>query len=129
MPKELSAQEILDSIREKDTAHYDAYVMLYRFWYTNLMSLAELDIMGSTDIEITEDGLSEKQMAVQEKRIALMAKFGEKSDYYLQTLEKLREKLSKDDVRRAEQEVEMADKTGLSVEAMMQKVNKGRNGK
>ena len=123
--KELTPKQILDSIREKDSANFDAYVMLYRYWHTNLKSLAELDIMGSTDIEITEDGVSEKKMAIEEKRIALMAKFGEKSDYYLSTLEKLREKLHKDDVKRAEQEVVTAGRTGLSVEEMMAKLNKG----
>lgn len=125
--KKINAQTLLDSIREKDSAHFDAYVFIYSYVYTNLKSLGELDIMGSTNIEVTEDGVSEKEMAIAEKRIALMAKFGEKSDYYLATLEKLREKLSKDDVKRIEQEVELADKTGMSVEAVM--ANLKKNGK
>jgi hypothetical protein len=124
MPKSSNenAEKLLEAIRNKDRINFDAFVDLYSFFVVNSENLSELNILaGVKEIEIDEDGVREKEMAMQEKRINLMTKFSEKYDYYLKTLNSLRADLSKQDLKKAEAAVDFKTKTGVSVEERMKR--------
>jgi len=114
---EQNAIELLKSIRQKDKFLFDAYVDLLQFFSINASNLAGLDILGDIDgLEVGDSGVEEKELAQMEKRISLMTKFSEKYGYYVDTLEKLRVQLDDKTRERMEQEIEYANKSGLSLE-------------
>jgi|AntRauTorcE11897_2_1112592.scaffolds.fasta_scaffold50117_2 hypothetical protein len=114
---EQNAIELLKSIRQKDKFLFDAYVDLLQFFSINASNLAGLDILGDIDgLEVGDSGVEEKELAQMEKRISLMTKFSEKYGYYVDTLEKLRVQLDDKTRERMDQEIEYANKSGLSLE-------------
>lgn len=99
---EQTPEQILATIREDNKIVYDAYVDLLNYFRTNAANLATFDILGGTDIEITEDGAMEKELAVAEKRASMMKGFGDKYDYYVETLLKYEKILSQEQLKQVE---------------------------
>ncbi len=99
---EQTPEQILQSIREDNPIVFNAYVRLLNYFETNSVNLSGFDILGDTDIEITEDGAMEKRLAIAEKRAGMMKGFGDKYDYYVDLLLKYSKLLSQEQLKQVE---------------------------